>query len=137
MFPVRPEKERSLREKLERIGVYEKDIRETFVRSQGHGGQNVNKTSTCVQLRHVPSGTEVRCQKTRSQGLNRFYARVLLYEKMERAIRGKQSEEAQRAAKIRRQKRKRSKRAQEKLLADKHLHSRKKAARTFNYDSEF
>jgi len=137
MFPVRPEKEHSLREKLEHIGVYEKDIRETFVRSQGHGGQNVNKTSTCVYLKHVPSGTEVKCQKTRSQGLNRYYARVLLYEKMERAIRGKQSEEARKIAKIRRQKRKRSKRAQEKLLAEKHLHSRKKADRTFRYDSEF
>jgi protein subunit release factor B len=137
MFPVRPEKENSLREKLERIGVYEKDIRETFVRSQGHGGQNVNKTSTCVQLKHVPSGTEVKCQKTRSQGLNRYYARVLLYEKIESAIRGKQSEEAQRIAKIKRQKRKRSKRAQEKVLAEKTIQSRKKAERTFKYDSEF
>jgi protein subunit release factor B len=137
MFPVRPEKERSLRERLERIGVHEKDLRETFVRSQGHGGQNVNKTSTCVHLKHVPSGTEVKCQKTRSQGLNRYYARVLLYEKMESALRGRQSEEARRIAKIRRQKQKRTKRAQEKVLAEKHLQSRKKAERTFNHDSEF
>jgi protein subunit release factor B len=137
MFPVSPEKEHSLREKLERIGVREKDLRETFVRSQGHGGQNVNKTSTCVHLKHVPSGTEVKCQKTRSQGLNRYYARVLLYKKLESALRGRQSEEARRVAKIRRQKRKRSKRAQEKMLEEKHLQSRKKAERTFNYDSEF
>ncbi len=137
MFPVRPEKEKALKEKLESLGIYEKDIQETFVRSQGHGGQNVNKTSTCAHLKHIPSGTEVKCQKTRSQGLNRYYARILLYEKVERSIKGEESEEAQRVAKIRRQKRKRSKRAKEKILAEKHHQSLKKSARTFKSDAEF
>ena len=82
MFPVSPGKEKTLKEKLASLGIYEKDMKETFVRSQGHGGQNVNKTSTCVHLKHIPSGTEVKCQKTRSQGMNRYYARVLLYEKI-------------------------------------------------------
>jgi len=136
MFPVGPEKEKALRQRLERLGIHERDLRETFVRSQGHGGQNVNKTSTCVQLTHVPSGTEVKCQKTRSQGLNRYYARVLLYNKMERALRGKESEEAQKIAKIRRQKRRRSKRAKEKVLVDKHLQSEKKADRAFKFEPE-
>ena len=125
-----------LREKLDRLGIYEKDIRETFVRSQGHGGQNVNKTSTCVHLKHIPSGTEVKCQKTRSQGMNRYHARVLLYEKIERSEKGKQSEEEQRIAKIRRQKRKRSKRAKEKLLEEKRIQSMKKADRAFIMDDE-
>jgi protein subunit release factor B len=129
MFPVSPEKEKSLKEKLDSLGIYEKDMKETFVRSQGHGGQNVNKTSTCVHLKHIPSGTEVKCQKTRSQGMNRYYARVLLYEKIERSEKGRQSEEEQRIAKIRRQKRKRSKRAKEKLLEKKRIHSIKKAGR--------
>lgn len=125
-----------LKEKLDRLGIYEKDMKETFVRSQGHGGQNVNKTSTCVHLKHIPSGTEVKCQKTRSQGMNRYYARVLLYEKIERSEKGKQSEEEQRIAKIRRQKRKRSKRAKEKLLEEKRIHSMKKADRAPIIDIE-
>jgi protein subunit release factor B len=137
VFPVSPEKEKALKEKLERLGIFEKDIKETFIRSQGHGGQKVNKTSTCVQLKHVPSGTEVKCQKTRSQGLNRYYARILLHQKIERAIKGEESEEAQRVAKIRRQKRRRSKRAKEKILAGKRHQSMKKSERTFKFDAEF
>ncbi len=131
MFPVRQEKERTLREKLESLGIYEKDIKETFIRSKGKGGQNVNKTSTCVYLKHIPTGIEVKCQKERSQGLNRYYARLLLYAKIERLIKGRESEEKQRIAKIRRQKRKRSKRAKEKLLAAKKLQSMKKKERTY------
>ncbi len=136
MFPVRPEKERALREKLKSLGIYEKDIRETFIRSRGKGGQKVNKASTCVYLKHLPTGVEVKCQKSRSQGLNRYFARELLYVKMDRLIKGKKSEEKQRIAKIRRQKQKRSKRAKEKMLAEKRLHSRKKRERFFNSDLE-
>jgi len=136
MFPVRPEKEKALRERLESLGIYERDIKESFIRSGGKGGQKVNKSSTCVYLKHIPTGTEVKCQKTRSQGLNRYYARLLLYEKIEREIKGRESEEAKRIAKIRRQKRKRSKRAKEKMLTEKRLHSIKKAQRSFKYQEE-
>jgi protein subunit release factor B len=131
MFPVSPEKETALRSKLENLGIYEKDLEESFVRSQGKGGQNVNKVSTCVYLKHIPTGEDVKCQKTRSQGLNRYYARVLLFEKIESLIKGRESEERQRIEKIRRQKRKRSKRAKGKMLADKRLHSIKKTGRSF------
>ena len=133
MFPVRPEKEKALREKLDSLGIFEKDIDESFIRSQGSGGQKVNKTSTCVYLKHLPTGTEVKCQKTRSQGLNRYYARELLFEKIERKIKGEESEEEKRIAKVRRQKRKRSKRAKEKMLREKHLQSSKKAGRSSDY----
>ena len=133
MFPVRPEKENALREKLESLGIFEKDIDESFIRSQGRGGQKVNKTSTCVYLKHLPTGTEVKCQKTRSQGLNRYYAREMLFEKIERKIKGEESEEEKRIAKVRRQKRKRSKRAKEKMLREKHLQSSKKAERASDY----
>jgi protein subunit release factor B len=131
MFPVRQGKEKVLRQKLESLGIHEKDIKESFIRSKGKGGQNVNKTSTCVYLKHIPTGIEVKCQKERSQGLNRYYARLLLYTKIERLIRGKQSAEEQRIAKLRRQKRKRSKRAKEKMLAAKRLQSQKKKERSF------
>ena len=89
----------------------------------------MNKVSTCVVLRHLPSGIEVRCQQERSQSLNRFLARRILLARLEEERLGRLSAEAQRIAKIRRQKRKRSKRAKEKLLRDKHLRARKKSLR--------
>jgi len=131
MFPVSPQKEKALRHKLESLGIYEKDIRESFIRSRGKGGQKVNKTSTCVYLKHIPTGIEVKCRKARTQGLNRYYARQFLYTKIESLIKGRESEEKQRIAKIRRQKRKRSKRAKEKMLAEKRLLSQKKKERSF------
>ncbi len=134
IFPVSPEKEKALNEKLSSLGIYEKDIEESFIRSGGKGGQNVNKVATCVYLKHPPTGTEVKCHKARTQGLNRYQARVMLYEKVERAVKGAESEEAKRIAKIRRQKRKRSKRAKEKMLDDKKHHSVKKAGRSFKHN---
>lgn len=136
IFPVRPEKEEALRKRLESLGIYEEDIRESFIRSGGRGGQKVNKTSTCVYLKHLPTEIEVKCQRSRSQGLNRYYARQILCDKIESLIKGKESEEAQRIAKIRRQKIKRSKRAKEKMLADKKLHSFKKRERSYRHGIE-
>lgn len=129
IFPVSQAKEKALREKMESLNIREEDIEESFVRSGGHGGQNVNKTSTCVYLKHVPTGIEVKFQKERSQALNRYHARVLLAGKIEQKIRGEESEEIKRIEKIRRQKRKRSKRAKEKMLADKAVMSEKKKMR--------
>jgi peptide chain release factor len=128
-YGVSPEKEKMLEEKMEELGIKESDIVERFVHSRGHGGQNVNKTSTCVYLKHLPTGLEVKCQQERSQSLNRFFARRILIGKIETLIRGKESKEQQRIEKIRRQKRKRSKRAKEKVLEFKHMQSKKKETR--------
>jgi len=133
-FGVGPEKEHALAERMERLGLREEDIVEKFVRSGGHGGQNVNKVATCVYLKHLPTGTEVKCQQERSQALNRFLARRILADKIEAAVLGKASQEERRIAKVRRQKRKRSKRAKEKMLAAKRRVSEKKQARSFKPD---
>ena len=90
----------------------------------------ITKTSTCVYLKHIPTGIEVKCQKERSQVLNRFWARRILTEKIEALVLGKKSEKQQKIEKIKRQKRKRSKRAKEKMLQAKKLHSEKKQLRT-------
>ena len=128
-FPVSPEKEDQLARRMSALGVKESDLDETFVRSGGHGGQNVNKTATCVMLLHRPTGLQVKCQSTRQQGLNRFVARRLLLDKIEAAQKGKADAERARIEKLRRQKRRRSKRAKERMLADKSHHAAKKEAR--------
>lgn len=128
-FPVSEKKQAELSRAMERLGISEADLEETFIRSGGPGGQHVNKTSTCVILKHLPSGFSVRCQQERSQAMNRFLARRMLIEKMDTHIRGKKSAEAQRIAKIKRQKRKRSKRAKDKMLDAKKQQGEKKALR--------
>jgi protein subunit release factor B len=130
-FGISPDKEEALLRKMQELGIRQSDLMEKFVRSGGRGGQNVNKVSTCVYLKHLPTGIEVKCQQERSQALNRYLARRILADKVERLILGKKSEEEQRIAKIRRQKRKRSKRAKEKILADKRRLGEKKKARAF------
>ena len=128
-FPVSSLKEKQLLDRMQALGIREQDIDEQFVRSSGAGGQNVNKVSSCVLLHHRPTGITVKCQRERSQALNRFLARRLLLDKIEAALRGAASDEAQRIAKIRRQKRKRSRRAKLRVLANKRHQGEKKFLR--------
>jgi protein subunit release factor B len=128
-LPVSPEKEARLAQRMAALGVREADIEESFVRSGGHGGQNVNKTSTCAMLLHRPSGLQVKCQETRQQGLNRFFARHLLLDKIEALRKGLVAAERARVEKIRRQNRKRSRGAKQRMLADKSHHAARKEAR--------
>ena len=128
---VSAKKEEALRQKMESLGIFERDIVEKFIRSSGKGGQKVNKTSTCVYLKHLPTNIEVKCQRERTQAINRFLARRILTDKIEVLVLGKEREEQQRIEKIRRQKRKRSKRAKQKMLEEKRKQSLKKKERSF------
>jgi protein subunit release factor B len=128
-FPVSLEKANQLAQRMAALGVSEADIEESFVRSGGHGGQNVNKTSTCVMLVHRPTGLQVKCQETRQQGLNRFIARRVLLDKIEEKQRGFVATQRAEIERIRRQKRKRSRRAKNRMLADKSHQADKKNAR--------
>jgi protein subunit release factor B len=128
-MPVSSEKERAIAARMMALGVEENDFEESFIRSSGPGGQKVNKTSSCVYLVHIPTGLAVKCQRERSQSLNRFLARKLLLDKIERAQKGFIAKEKEKLEKIRRQKRKRSKRAKEKILLEKHQQAQKKVLR--------
>lgn len=105
--------------KAEILDVRQDDIVEQFVRGGGKGGQKINKTSSCVLLKHLPTGIEVRCQKHREQSKNRISAYKLLINKIEVLVKGKESEKVKKIFKIRKQKKKRSKRAKEKILDEK------------------
>ncbi len=128
-FDVRQEKKKVLEEEMQRFNVCEKDLLEKFIRSSGPGGQNVNKVATCVYLKHIPSGFEVKMQKARSQAMNRFLARRELVRKIKNQILGRESEEEKRRQRIRRAKHTRSRRAKKRILEQKRAQAQKKELR--------
>ncbi len=127
--PVSPSKKEQLLARMAALGIRESDLAESFILGSGAGGQKINKTASCVQLRHRPSSIDIRCQQSRSRELNRFLARRELCDRLEERTRGAASQRQQEAERIRRKKRRRSRRQQARLLADKHFQSEKKTMR--------
>lgn len=113
-FGVTSQKESELLRRMEQCGLVEGDLDESFIRSGGPGGQHVNRTATCVYIKHTPTGLEVKMQKARSQALNRFYARRRLCELIEEANGGPKSAKALKQDKLRKQKARRRKKSKQK-----------------------
>ncbi len=127
---VKKDKQDELLERMEGLGITAEDLIEKFILGTGRGGQNLQKTSSCVYLKHIPTGIEVKCQKSRSREDNRFQARRLLCEKIESQILKIKTEKQSEFEKIRRQKKRRTRRQKEKMLEEKHRHSAKKEMRS-------
>jgi protein subunit release factor B len=127
---ISSDKEKVVSERMRALGVREQDIEEQFVRSSGAGGQKVNKASTCVVLHHRPTGVRVKCQKERSQALNRLLARGILLDKIEAQLSASRTAEAQEIARIQRQNRRRSRQAKLRMLAGKREQAEKKLLRS-------
>jgi peptide chain release factor len=129
-FTVSGSKRAQLEARMRLNEIAEDDLEEQFVRGSGPGGQKINKTSICVILKHIPTGTEVRCQQSRSQALNRYYARLELCDRVEEKREGVLAAKQQKIEKERRRKRKRGKRQKEKMLADKSRRAKTKTMRS-------
>jgi protein subunit release factor B len=123
------EKNQTLEKRMALLGVREEDIVESFIRSSGPGGQNVNKTSTCVYLKHLPTGLEVKCQRQRSQLLNRSLARHILLSKIEHKIRQDNLQKQSFKAKVMRRNRQKPKSIKIKILEGKRRQGQKKLGR--------
>ena len=120
-FPmsVSKEKQDELAKRMQHLGIKEEDLIEKFILGSGKGGQKMNKTSSCVYLKHLPTGLEIKCQKDRSREQNRFLARRDLCDRIQEMLSLEKTQKQQAAEKIRRQKKRRTRKQQEKMLEEK------------------
>jgi protein subunit release factor B len=132
---VKKEKEEQLKKRMDELGIFDEDLIEKFILGSGKGGQKVNKSSTCVYLKHLPTGLEVKCQMDRSREMNRFLARRELCDKLEAIINKEASKKIQEAEKIRRQKKRRSRKQKEKMVDEKKRRGGVKKLRKIDHDS--
>jgi protein subunit release factor B len=123
------DKQSALSERMAALGIREEDLVEKFILGSGSGGQKINKTSSCVYLKHLPTGIELKCQRERSRELNRHFARRELCDRLDDIRLGRESARQQEMEKIRRQKRRRSRRSKLRSVADKRILSVKKSLR--------
>ncbi|MEM1295347.1 MAG: peptide chain release factor-like protein [Verrucomicrobiota bacterium] len=126
---VSAEKQSALEERMESLGIYEDDLVEKFVLGTGSGGQKINKTHSCVWLKHEPSGHEVKCQSGRSRAMNRYIARSQLCEMLEEERRQRKLRRQRAAAKARNRNRRPSAAARARMAAQKRHRSNTKRLR--------
>ena len=118
-----------LQRRMQQLGIHEEDLVEKFIRGTGHGGQKINKTSSCVYLKHLPTGIEIKCQANRSQTVNREAARTELCDRIETANKERVLARQQRREKIRRRHRRPSPAKRKKNVVNKRRHGQKKLLR--------
>jgi protein subunit release factor B len=118
-----------LLKRMARLRIREGDLIERFIRGSGPGGQKINKTASCVYLKHLPTGIEIKCQRERSRDLNRHLAREQLCEELESRRRAAEQRRREAAAKRRFQNRKPSAAATRRRLNSKRRRSQKKQFR--------
>ena len=128
--------DKALVRRMRKYGIHEEDLEEHFIRSDGKGGQNVNKTSTAVYLKHRPTGIEVKCRMERSQGLNRIQARVILTNRIETALLTAQRKVREDREKTRRRESRRPASLKRKILRDKRFNSHKKKDRAWKLQDD-
>jgi peptide chain release factor len=126
---VSPEKQAALDARIAKLRITEDDLVEKFILGSGSGGQKINKTSSCVYLKHLPSGIEVKCQAGRSREMNRFLARHELCERLEGIRRKKIQDQIDEQEKNRRQNRPPSRRSKQRSVVEKRRVSEKKSLR--------
>jgi len=120
----------ALRDRMRKLQISETDMQESFARSSGPGGQNVNKVSTAVTLRHLPTGISVTVQNSRSQAVNRKLARERLLGAIESAREGQRMAEIAKREKERRRKSPRPAALKKKILESKRQRAELKKQRT-------
>lgn len=128
--PISKGKRDELKARMIRLGIDEKDIVEKFIHGSGPGGQKINKTASAVYLKHIPTGIEIKCQRSRLRESNRFFARRELCERIEGKTICEESKKQMEIFKKRKQKARRSRKAKEKMLENKHKQSLKKKLRS-------
>lgn len=126
---ISKEKWLKLKQRMAVLEIFERDIDEQYILGSGAGGQKVNKTNSCVQLRHAPSGIDIKCQKSRTRDDNRYFARKRLCDKIDEMKNQSESEQQKRMCKIKRQKKRRSRKAKQKMLDEKKRRGEVKAGR--------
>ncbi|NGX33202.1 MAG: Peptide chain release factor 1 [Candidatus Anoxychlamydiales bacterium] len=126
---IKKEKIDALKNKMKLLNIKEKDLVEKFILGSGRGGQKIQKTHSCVYLKHIPTGIEIKCQKDRSRALNRYYARKELVSKIEEKLFKEKSEKQKKIFKIKKQKKRRSRKAKQKMFEEKKKLSKKKQLR--------
>ncbi|KTC87481.1 peptide chain release factor family protein [Legionella drozanskii] len=108
-----------LAEWMVKLHISEAELIEKFILGSGKGGQKLHKTASTVYLKHLPSNLEVKCQESRSQEDNRYFARMRLCEKLHSIISDEKTKEQQKVEKIKRQKKRRSRRSKQRMLDEK------------------
>ena len=131
---ISPEKIATQEQRMLALGILDDELVEKFITGSGSGGQKINKTSSCVYLKHVPSGIEIKCQRERSRELNRYLARKELCDRIDEIKNGILSKRQQAIEKIRRQKRQKSRKQKQRMVADKRMQSQKKNERRQSSD---